>query len=58
MEQKHAVYTFCITRKKKISFEAKQPVVDFKKKKLSKCFIATWWQNSCKATVTEVLLVS
>ena len=32
MEQKHAVYTFCITRKKKISFEAKQPVVDFLKK--------------------------
>ena len=31
MEQKHAVYTFCITRKK-ISFEAKQPVVDFFKK--------------------------
>ena len=52
------LYIHFVLQEKKISFEAKQPVVDFKKKKLSKCFIATSWQNSCKATVTEVLLVS
>lgn len=56
MEQKHAVYTFCITRKK-ISFEAKQPVVDFLKKNFQSVLSPARGRIAVRQ-LTEVLLVS